>query len=135
MTDYPDRLLGGGLATVADAGDDRSPARDRKTRSIEAAPESAPEAKTEWSRPPVRLYGTRWVRDTAAAVAAGKKAKKPISLVRMLGEGGASFFGSSGSARPGETIGNVDTGTRETIEATPEEMRKQLEELRRAAEQ
>ena len=74
------------LATGADAGDLRNPDGKRKTAARETPPAQGRSADEERSSKPVRLYGTRWYRDTAAAIAAGTKAKKPVFLVRMLGE-------------------------------------------------
>jgi hypothetical protein len=74
------------LATGADAGDRGTSERGRKTAAPEATTEKGRTANEERSTKPLRLYGTRWYRDTPAALAAGTKAKKPVLLVRMLGE-------------------------------------------------
>ena len=77
-----------GLAARSDAGEratksrtaDASPA-DAAQKSTKKTPASARRAGTT-----VRLYGNRWHRDARSAINAAKPVKKPILLIRMLGE-------------------------------------------------
>ena len=89
------RRIATGLAALAtiglwaadvDAGERGDGKRDRRTRAAETKKDAGGDAERTRSTKPVKLYGTRWHRDTDSAIAAAKKAKKPVLLVRMLGE-------------------------------------------------
>ncbi len=66
-------------------------------------------------------------------------AKHPLLAIAdfrtsMLGSGGAQFFGSASGSKPGETIGNVGSPTREMLDMTPDELRELAERNNRKAE-
>jgi len=72
-----------GLATRADAGE-----RATKGKTAGASTAGAAQKSTSARRAgtTVRLYGNRWHRDAKSAINAAKPVKKPILLIRMLGE-------------------------------------------------
>ncbi len=77
-----------GLATRADAGERATKGKTSDASTAGAAQKSTKKTSASARRAgtTVRLYGNRWHGDAKSAINAAKPVKKPILLIRMLGE-------------------------------------------------